>query len=124
MRILLSNYAIIKSFAFKASKERVSISDTKDTRWFVVLNEDETVIAVAGLMKVGSGVRIKGVWTEPKHRGKGVGAKLTDHLIQTAENECASHVEAFAYNPSFYTQRGFKVFGSLPNGAIKVRRVF
>lgn len=113
-------FAEVQPFASRAAREHVSISDTRGTRWFVVKKGDETV-AVAGLLKAGAGYRIKGVYVTPGERGTGVGTALTEYLIAQCDNDFAM-VEVFAYNPTFYEARGFRRYGKLPNGAIKLRK--
>jgi RimJ/RimL family protein N-acetyltransferase len=106
-----------------AAKDRVSISDTKETHWFLLNNLLEPP-ALCGLMKTSRGYRIKGVWVPKELRGNGLGTEMTLNLIDYAENTLmASRIEAFAYNPAFYEQHGFRRFGTLPNGAVKMERI-
>jgi N-acetylglutamate synthase-like GNAT family acetyltransferase len=116
------SFADVLPFRGRAAAEHVSISDTRATRWFV-LRKGKIIVAIAGLMKVGSGFRIKGVWVDPAVRGRGLGTHLTGALMEVAEQACASTIEALAYNPAFYEGRGFLRIGVQPNGAIRVRRV-
>lgn len=100
-------YSKVKRFANSAAKERVSMKDSKNTTWFLY-DED---IAVAGVMiRQGHIYRIKGVWVNPIARGLGIGSKFTDFILTWCE-ATASIVEAFAHNPKFYIERGFKQKG-------------
>jgi predicted GNAT family acetyltransferase len=115
------NFASIKPFAAAASRDRVSLSDTKGTEWFIGYDENDTIMVMAGLLKTPYGYRIKGVYVPPALRGKGLGLKITEHLLNICDERCAN-VEVFAYNDAFYLHLGFKAFGVLPNGATKLRR--
>jgi len=114
------NFATVQRFAKQAAKEHVSITDTNNTIWFIGEINDE-IVAIAGLIQVAYGMRIKGVYVLPEYRAKGYGNELTQYLFELCHNRC-SNIEVFAYNPNFYEHHGFKRFGSLPNGAIKLRR--
>lgn len=120
MEIRQVDFATVRPFASRAAREHVSISDTRMTRWYVVKKGDE-VVGVAGLLRVSAGYRIKGVYVIPNERGSGIGTALTEHLIEQCANDFAM-VEVFAYNPGYYEARGFKRYGQLPNGAVKLRK--
>ncbi len=115
-------FATVAPLARRASADRVSISDTGNTRWYVILGGGR-IEAVAGLIRVGSGARIKGVWVEPACRGRGIGAHLVDFLLRVADQACCSSVEALAYNPAFYEARNFRRLGVKPNGAVRLRLI-
>lgn len=114
-------FAFIEPYAKLASKDRVSVNDTKNTDWFVL---DTYPPPFCALIKTGRGYRIKGVWVPPSLRGKGHGTDMTLALIDYAANTLmASRIEAFAYNPDFYERQGFRRYGFLPNGAIKMEKI-
>lgn len=116
------DYADAQPFASRAAREHVSISPTRNTRWFAAIAQDQ-VVAVAGLLRMrGMAVRIKGVWVDPAARGHGLGAALVAHLIALAQDECAPAIEAYAHNGAFYQSLGFSRCGQLPNGAVRVRK--
>lgn len=118
------DYAAIKPWASAAARDRVATADSPATRWFM-WGENNEQPAFCGLLQTSSGYRIKGVWTHPKLRGQGIGTAMTNALIKYATDELmACRVEAFAYNPGWYEQQGFKRFGVLPNGAVKVHKHF
>ena len=121
MRIRSVNYEEVFPFYSKAAKERVSLKTSKETWWYGVVNENNEILGVAGLLKVKIGYRIKGVYVLPDYRNMGLGGQLTEHLIQFCENRF-SLIEAFAYNPKYYEEKGFTRYGSLPNGAVKLRK--
>lgn len=120
MQINKSTFNEIAPYASLAAKNRVSISDTKNTEWFTI-NDDDELLGFAGLMKVSIGYRIKGVFVHDRYRGRGVGNILTQHLFDICNERCAN-IEVYAYNDKFYIQNGFETFGKLPNGAKKLRR--
>lgn len=110
----------VSNFAKKAAKERVSITDTKNTEWCQGIL-DGSVVAIAGLLKVADAYRIKGVYVEKEHRSKGIGEQITLYLMAQCDARCAT-IDVFAYNPAFYERHGFRRYGVLPNGAVKLRR--
>jgi N-acetylglutamate synthase-like GNAT family acetyltransferase len=114
-------FAVVQPLARRAARDRVSISNTRATRWFAAV-QSGAIVGVAGLLKFSTGLRIKGVWVDPAWRGRGIGDALTARLIAAAEEECAPAIEAFAYRPDYYEARGFVRYGVLPNGAVKVRK--
>jgi RimJ/RimL family protein N-acetyltransferase len=116
------DYSKVSAIAKLASKDRVSVNETKKTQWFTI-EGTYTTFPICAVMEVAHGYRIKAVWIPPTLRGQGIGTKMTIGLIDYVENELfASRVEVFAYNPNFYESNGFKRYGSLPNGAIKLER--
>lgn len=118
------DYSTVKPFASAASKDRVSTSDGQKTQWFL-WGDDVNTPAFCGLLQTSTGYRIKGVWVHPSKRGVGLGATMTEALIDHAVNNLmACRIEVFAYNPSYYEATGFKRYGSLPNGAIKLDKRF
>jgi N-acetylglutamate synthase-like GNAT family acetyltransferase len=122
-KITPCDFQSIAHLANKAAGDRVSISDTKLTKWFKSTDEDQKVTGCAAAMKVaGCGIRIKGVWVSPSHRKKGIGEAFVDVITRDAEHNCVSFLEAFAYNKAFYEAKGFKTTGVLPNGASKMRK--
>jgi RimJ/RimL family protein N-acetyltransferase len=116
-------YSVIKPYANKAAKDHVSVNETKDTTWFAI-DQTNDPFPFCALMQTSKGYRIKGVWVPPMQRGKGIGTQMTLKLMDYAENTLmASRIEVFAYNPAFYERNGYKRFGSLPNGAIKLEKI-
>lgn len=120
MEISKATFKDVAPYASLAAKSRVSISDTKNTEWFTV-NDFTSIMGFAGLMKVATGYRIKGVFVHEKYRGLGIGNNVTQHLFNLCNDRCAN-IEVYAYNDKFYIQNGFEIFGQLPNGAKKLRR--
>jgi GNAT superfamily N-acetyltransferase len=102
-----------------AARDRVALVDTRDTRWFRYGD-----LACAGLLMLKGGARIKGVYVTPEARGKGIGTSLTEFLIELTRSLGLGFVEAYAWNPGFYTDRRFAVIGRNAFGATKVRRRF
>lgn len=93
----------VSRWAGTASRDGVSISDTRDTQWFRCLD------GIVGVIRVRPGVyRIKGVYVFPHRRGRGAGSKMTVEAIDWAIGQGAVEVEALAYNPAFYESLGWK----------------
>jgi ribosomal protein S18 acetylase RimI-like enzyme len=124
-------FRIVQPFAGRAAREHVSISETRDTRWFVGVLRDAprdvpgeyAIAGVAGLLKFRSQLRIKGVWVAPTFRGRGLGNAFVEHFLAIAEDECAPSIEAFVANVSYYQGLGFRQTSTLPNGAVKMMKV-
>lgn len=113
------SYAKVRPWLARAARERVDLSDSPATRWF--MRED---IACAGLLSlVGVGrVRIRGVYVDPAFRRIGVGTDLGEHLIAVAQAEGYAKIEAYAWSPRWYEERGFAAVGRNVHGAILLRR--
>lgn len=122
MKVKEINYAEVKQYANRAAKDRVSISNTNNTKWYAIIGDDEDIVGVAGLMLLSSAAaRIKGVWVCPLDRGHGYGTALTLLLIKEAQKLKMKRLEALAYNPSFYVDHGwYKTGNPRPNGAQRV----
>ena len=114
----------VQPFGSRAAREHVSISDTRDTRWFVGLRQPAgEVVGVAGLLRFRSQLRIKGVWVDPAFRGRGLGNAFVQRFLAIADEECAPMIEAFVANTAYYQSLGFSQVGILPTGAVKMRKV-
>jgi ribosomal protein S18 acetylase RimI-like enzyme len=114
-------FADVLPYAARAAREHVSVSDTRRTTWHAE-RLDGALLGFAGLLEARQAWRIKGVWVEPAARGMGIGNRLAHHLIRLAQDGCAPAIEAFAWNPAYYLAFGFVRYGTLPNGAVKLRR--
>lgn len=97
----------------------MDLSDTPTTRWFMFQE-----VAIAALLAMKTGVRVKGVYVDRAFRKLGVGTGLTEHLIELAESEGWEYVDAFVWNPPWYLERGFEKIGVNAHGAVMVRRRF
>ena len=115
-------HAEVKKFARLASAERVVTTTNDKCRWYMAYagGSPGWRIGFGCLMDTGKSVRIRGVYVFHESRGCGQGTAFTEELIQRAKASGKS-VDAFAYNPEFYTERGFAVAGK-PNraGAVHV----
>lgn len=116
----------VAPFRSAAAKEGVDLhSASLDTRWFRWAGDDGVTIGVCALKPVATGVRVKGVWVRPEHRGKGHGRAMTFALIERAGDmpENGSRIEAYAHNPEFYESMGWQRLGGvLSSGAVRVAR--
>lgn len=111
-------YSYVYPYRRVAAKERVSVSDTKNTRWFRTVGHE----GFCGLIRASATtVRIKGVFVHPEYRGCGVGAAMTEALMAIAATS-KQKMEVLAYNPAFYEDRGFVRRNQLHNGAWRLTR--
>lgn len=104
---------------FRNAPDGPSVKQSRDTDWFRVVVDGETVGCGALLNKGGVG-RIKAIYVRPDHRGGGLGHDLNMALIDHAFDLGLSAVEAYARNPGWYDRHGFRRIGERPNGAVHV----
>lgn len=120
-----ADFAEVVKFKSPAARDRVSISLTRDTSWFIYEVEGE-MVGLCGLMRRKEGGRIKGVWVKPGHRRQGHGRAMTDALIALATKENGwRRLEAYAHHPGFYEDLGWQRVGAVrPNGAVMLSGVY
>jgi GNAT superfamily N-acetyltransferase len=143
-------YREVAPFRTVAARERVSLSDTPATRWFVWrapgadagragagpgtpasrggnagVDGEWAIIGCCGLLlRPGGWARIKGVYVRPPYRGQGHGDAMTRALIAWARERCLSVLEVLAYNPAYYERLGWRRMGRpRPNGAVRLMTV-
>ena len=105
-KVQFIQFKLIKGYASRAAKERVSVKDTPSTVWFGVF--DSELIGFGGVIIKGSKARVKSIFVLPEHRGKGYGSLLTDHMITAAQNlPQITTLEAYAVNPRYYEALGW-----------------
>ena len=116
MNVREVDYIEVRPWASRAARDHVDLADTPRTRWWKV---DD--VACAGLMLVGHGARVKGVYVDPAFRGQGIGTELTEYVLA----QCAGldFIEAYAWNAPWYEARGFEVIGGNRHGAKRVRKI-
>jgi ribosomal protein S18 acetylase RimI-like enzyme len=117
------DFAAVAPFKSAAARDRVSVSPTRDTFWFLY-EDGPQIIGICALMRTTLGGRIKGVWVDPAHRGRGHGRQMTVDLIALAVDQMFFlRMEALAHNPAFYEGLGWKRVGlPQPNGAVRLAR--
>lgn len=101
-------YEQVKHFASRASKERVSISNTNKTMWFQILNDDE-VIGCCALYLAAKKIRIKGDWIKHEWRGKGFGEFITKCRMLIAKELDYKLIEVLTLHPHYYRAKGFTI---------------
>jgi ribosomal protein S18 acetylase RimI-like enzyme len=118
-----ASFEDIAPFRSAAQRDHVSVSVTRDTRWFLY-EESGVTLGYCALMTLRTGARIKGVWVRPEVRGRGHGMKMTKALIDFAVDEiCAPRLEVYAHNPKFYEAIGWtRLYNKLHNGAVRLAR--
>ena len=114
------SYAFVHRYKKQAEREHVSVSNTKNTRWFAAF-VDEEMVGFGAFILVGKVARVKGIYIFPEERGLGHGGRMTEAIFEEALNSGVGRLEAFALNPSFYEQRGWRRTATqLRSGAWKV----
>ncbi len=117
-----ADYSEVAPFKSRAARDHVAIAPTRGTYWFVYQHEND-IVGVEGVIKTPTGGRLKAVWVKPEFRGRGYGKAMTDAVIDFAVNRLMMcRLEVFADNVRFYEGLGFRRFGVLPNGAVKLAR--
>lgn len=110
-------YADVAPWAAAASRDHVTLKDTKDTRWWWIPGA-----GCIGLLRLHrGGVRLKALWVRPELRAKGYGRLLRNFPILIARRECATFIEGYAVNPGAYAKLGFTVEAVRGNGGTVVR---
>jgi ribosomal protein S18 acetylase RimI-like enzyme len=122
-KLRLASFAEVAPFKSAAARDHVSVSETRETYWFLYEDAGE-MIGFCALLRTTLGGRVKGVWVKPELRGKGHGREMTLALIKQAINELFFlRLEALAHNPGFYEELGWKRVGlPMPNGAVRLAR--
>lgn len=113
-------FAVIAPYAKRAARDRVSVSDTSETDW-VVAEVNGRIVGFAGLLHLRTIDRFKAYWVEPTERGHGYGRQLLEYCLAQSDARCRD-METFTYHPAIFRPRGFVSTGTLPNGAVKMRR--
>lgn len=107
-------FEVVRPFAGRASRERVAVKPTPDTRWFVA-RSGGVVLALAGLYVKHGRARLKGAWTVPEMRGRGLGRVLIERRIQAARDLGMSGVEVFSLEPAWFLRNGWRQVGVRAN---------
>jgi GNAT superfamily N-acetyltransferase len=114
------DFEVARRFSAAARADRVNFTDIGHCKWFT---DPSSSIFVGCLMKrPGGGWRIRSIWVDPAHRGKGYGSKIIAALEGVCEASGASFIDVYAYNPAFYEQRRYKRLGRIKSGAYYLRR--
>lgn len=122
-RVMLQGcaFADLRPHQSAAARERVSLKDTPDTRWYWIVPFGEwEPVGFAGLYFRNGVGRIKGVLVFKSQRGRGYGEAAVAMLEATAAEYGCSAVEAFAWNRAFYEARGYTCTGTNAHGAYRV----
>tara|TARA_R110002153_G_scaffold209534_1_gene362111 strand:- start:6296 stop:6727 length:432 start_codon:yes stop_codon:yes gene_type:complete len=108
MRLLEVTFMDVKPYASLAKKERVAISETKNTMWFHVFKDNEFV-GICGLYTAPNKCRIKGDWFLPQSRGQGCGEFITQCRLMIAKELDYMKVEVLTLHPHYYEKKGFTI---------------
>jgi hypothetical protein len=122
MKIKEVSYQEIAHLKKAAAKDRVTLGEMANTRWFAGY-QDGVIVAVGGLTMANGRARSRGMWVDGAWRRRGVAGALIDRHIAECRGRVA-YVDAYAYYPSHYTAKGFQVVGKRTTaGATRVRLV-
>tara|TARA_R100000995_G_scaffold81760_1_gene54858 strand:+ start:845 stop:1267 length:423 start_codon:yes stop_codon:yes gene_type:complete len=102
------SFEIVKRFASKGAKERVSISNTQNTLWFAVSYRNN-IIGVCGLYLAKNKCRIKGDYLLPEYRGKGIGEFITISRMSIIKSLGYANIEVLTLHPQYYAKIGFNI---------------
>tara|TARA_B100001142_G_scaffold166671_2_gene166607 strand:- start:1067 stop:1450 length:384 start_codon:yes stop_codon:yes gene_type:complete len=116
-----SVYEEVSVFKHLGAKERVSISNTQNTLWFIMQIDGE-LAGCCGLYLAKAKARLKSVYTLPQYRGQGLGDLATDYRINKAKELNYKQVETLTVNPSYYAKKGFVMKSKVRNGVWKMTR--
>lgn len=117
MNLQLISYEDVAKYRSAAAKEHVSITDTKNTQWYLWPGVGFGALIRAGRLTQ----RLKGIYVFPEERGQGKGTQLTKGLIDIATIHGAMFLQAYALNPKFYESLGWRrTQTQLRSGAWKV----
>lgn len=123
MRLLQVDYADVKKFGSLAKRERVAISDTKNTYWFEIQLHRE-VVGVCGLYLATNKCRIKGDWILPQYRGQGLGEFITKCRLDIARSLDFKLVEVLTLHPHYYEAKCFTIHKETRKGIWLASRRF
>lgn len=111
-------YEVVAAWRSQAARDHVALGPTSNTIWYGAF-DGEQLVGVAGLIRIGRALRIKGVYVPAAMRGKGIGTILTEHLIELCRDQ---FLEVLAYNPAFYQERGFRLVSAPREGVSRLVR--
>jgi GNAT superfamily N-acetyltransferase len=117
LRVAEVPYEVVAEWKGQAARDHVALGPTRNTTWYAAFR-GSVIVGVAGLIRVGKLVRVKGVYVPRGLRGEGIGTFLTEAVIAAAPAEC--DVEVLAYNPAFYAGRGFDTQGEFRKGVTRL----
>jgi N-acetylglutamate synthase-like GNAT family acetyltransferase len=121
MKLRPSSYQEVRRYKQLGAKERVSISDTQNTLWFMMELDGEPA-GCCGLYLSKARARLKSVYTLPQYRGLGLGGLATDYRIQRAKELGYKEVETLTVNPQYYSKKGFVMQSKVRDGVWKMTR--
>lgn len=113
-------YTDVAKWRSLAAKDRVAVTDTKRTRWFLY-RVDQTVYGFCGLLLMAGVARIKSVYIFKPYRGQGHGDRMTRLLIEAAAVMGYCSLDVLAWNPKWYIRMGWREIGRTRTGAVRLR---
>lgn len=117
MKFVQVEYESIKGFRKLAKKDRVSLSETKNTLWFHI-KRDEELMGFCGIFLAKNKARLKGAWLLPQYRGMGNFDFINDCRLKVVKDYGYEKVEVFTLHRNHYTKRGFNLVRETKNKGI------
>tara|TARA_Y100001937_G_scaffold30774_2_gene44178 strand:- start:7226 stop:7651 length:426 start_codon:yes stop_codon:yes gene_type:complete len=111
------NYESIKGFKNLAKKERVSLTETKDTMWFHVKHKKE-IIGCCAIHLGRKKTRLKGSWLLPQYRGRGSFKTINDYREKISKDLGYKKIEVLTLHKNHYAKRGFKLLKETKNKGV------
>jgi ribosomal protein S18 acetylase RimI-like enzyme len=97
---------------------RSAATSTSEAIWVAELGRGPSVGMIGAFTKDGH-VHVYGMWVAPEHRGRGIGGRLLDTLLDWAERRDPSRDVFLSVNPTqaaaaaLYRSRGFRSTGTV-----------
>lgn len=107
----------VRHFAARAAKERVSITDTRDTIWHAAYDENQKIVGCGAVMIIRQSARLKAYFVEPEYRGHGIGNQLVAAGIRDGSADPrVNTIEVFSVNPPYFVALGFTRLNDIRDG--------
>ena len=111
-----TSYQQIRIFKSYGAKERVSISNTGNTKWYCIIDKNRLMVGCCGLYLAAKKCRIKGDYIFEYHRGKGYGEFITQCRLMIAKKLDYKMIEVYTLHPHYYEKKGFTIHKEMRKG--------
>jgi amino-acid N-acetyltransferase len=106
-----SLYKLIQTYAEQGimlPRSREMLTEIVGT--FVVAEVEQQIVGCGSLCKLGQDlVEVRSLGISDGYKGKGIGGKLVDQLLEQARSQNISKVMALTYEVAFFEKNGFSV---------------
>ncbi len=109
----------------KACEEELTLQDDALQLPMIVAEVSDQIAGVAQLSREGEDADLALLYVDPDYMGQGVGQRLFDWSVETAQSMQAERllIEADPNAQAFYEHMGAKLIGDAPSGSISGRRL-